>query len=192
MKHWYMCVCCYFNTSINCVKLNAKVFLGPIFWLEPCLCSQFHPCAMSHSIRPLYILKLLTGEVNKIANFHNNAIFCSEMFGPSIYMDGTLTHTTHLNIAADQSHLRGYSTHNMYSITLQKTKQKNPPKSIQNGWSNMTKRPKCQSSNHFSKYFPQTLQIIICSVKFWISFICFGVQMNNRCTREATIRQPPK
>lgn len=61
-----MCVCCYFNTSINCVKLNAKVFLGPIFWLEPCLCSQFHPCAMSHSIRPLYILKLLTGEVNKI------------------------------------------------------------------------------------------------------------------------------
>lgn len=84
IKHWYMCVCCYFNTSINCVKLNAKVFLGPIFWLEPCLCSQFHPCAMSHSIRPLYILKLLTGEVNKIANFHNNAIFCSEMFGPSI------------------------------------------------------------------------------------------------------------
>lgn len=145
-----MCVCCYFNTSINCVKLNAKVFLGPIFWLEPCLCSQFHPCAMSHSIRPLYILKLLTGEVNKIANFHNNAIFCSEMFGPSIYRDGTLTHTTHPNIAADQSHLHGYSTHNMYSITLQKTKQKNPPKSIQNGWSNMTKRPKCQSSNHFS------------------------------------------
>lgn len=150
IKHWYMCVCCYFNTSINCVKLNAKVFLGPIFWLEPCLCSHFHPCAMSHSIHPLYILKLLTGEVNKITNFHNNAIFCSEMFGPSIYRDGTLTHTTHLNIAADQSHLHGYSTHNMYSITLQKTKQKNPPKSIQNGWSNMTKRPKCQSSNHFS------------------------------------------
>lgn len=97
------CAFCHFNTNINRIDLNANIFMGIIFWWEPCL-------SLSHLDHPPTV-----HTNNWQVRWKRSLIsitmwrFAQKCFGPSTRVDVTLTHAVHLNIAADESRLRGRS-----------------------------------------------------------------------------------